>query len=104
MAREDFRDDVFIIANGIGVPVAGNALQAVAPFKGKEEGIFLGAREFEKHTIDIKDYCRRFYLHMIFSQNRYPLLRIMWLAIDHGGGHFNEGGAIGAEGCLDGSG
>ena len=58
MAREDFRDDVFVIANGIGIPVAGNVFQAIAPFKRNKEGIFLGAREFEKHAIDIKDYRR----------------------------------------------
>ena len=58
MAREDFRDDVFVVANGIGIPVAGKILQAVAPFKGNKEGIFLGAREFEKHAIDIKNYRR----------------------------------------------
>ena len=58
MAREDFRDDVFVVANGIGIPVARNVFQAIAPFKRNEEGIFLGAREFEKHAIDIKDYRR----------------------------------------------
>lgn len=58
VAREDFRDDVFIIANGIGIPVAGMILQTVALFKGNKEGIFLGTREFEKHAVDIKNYCR----------------------------------------------
>ena len=37
MAREDFSDDVFIVADAIAVPVAGQALQAVAPFEGNEE-------------------------------------------------------------------
>lgn len=58
MTREDFRDDIFIIADGIGIPVTRNTRQAIAPFKRNEEGIFLGAREFEKHAIDIKDYRR----------------------------------------------
>jgi hypothetical protein len=58
MAREDFRDDVFVVANDIGIPVAGKILQAVASFKGNKEGIFLGAREFEEHAINIKNYCR----------------------------------------------
>lgn len=96
MAREDFRDDVFVVTNGIGIPVAGNILQAVASFKWNKEGILLGAGEFEKHAIDIKDY-RRIHLPMILPQNWFPLLRIMWLAIDHGGGHFNEGWTVSFE-------
>ena len=58
MTREDFGDDVFIIADGIGIPVAREVFQAIALFKRNKEGIFLGAREFEKHAIDIKDYRR----------------------------------------------
>jgi hypothetical protein len=56
MARQDFGDDIFIITNGIGVPVAGKIFQPLALFKGNKEGIFFGAREFEQYAIDIKNY------------------------------------------------
>ena len=58
MAREDFRDDVFVVADGIGIPVAGDTFEAIAPLERNKEGVFLGPREFEKHAIDIKDYRR----------------------------------------------
>jgi len=40
---------------------------------------------------------------MILPQNRFPLLRIMGLTIDHGRGHFDEGRAIGLERSFDGN-
>jgi hypothetical protein len=55
MARQDFGDNVFIIANCIGISVAGKIFQPMAPFKGNKESIFFRAGEFEKHAIDIED-------------------------------------------------